>query len=346
MQSLEPYTQTYEDDDAPQMARLDPRVSRLKYRIERLMLTPLFRFALRVVLPFGICLGGGLLWFSADDNRDAFLGMIADVRNAVESRPEFQVKLMAIDGASAGVAEDIREIIPIDFPVSSFDLDLETMQETINGLDAVKRAKLRIKQGGTLQIDVTERVPAVLWRGVDGLEMLDRRGIIVGPLASRFERPELPVIAGAMLTDAERDARARVMRAAMGGLDEGETLSEADKRLAARAARQLEHTVVEALELMAVAGPLKGRMRGLERMGGRRWDVVLNRDQRIMLPETGAVVALERTIAMDEAVDMLARDIAAVDLRLPRRPTIRMKENAVQELLRIKAFEAGGDRLE
>ncbi|WP_425098964.1 cell division protein FtsQ/DivIB [Tropicibacter sp. S64] len=303
MQQVDPHL---DGDDAPQMARLDPTASRLKYRIERLMLTPLFRFALRVVLPFGICFGAGSLWFSVEENRDAFLTMIADVRATVENRPEFQVKLMAIDGASEGVAEDIREIVPIDFPVSSFDLDLDAMQETITGLDAVRKVKIRIKQGGTLQIDVTEREPAVLWRGPQGLEMLDRKGILVGPLASRFDKPELPVIAG-----------------------EG-----------------AEQAVPEALELMAVAGPLKARMRGLERMGGRRWDVVLDRDQRIMLPESGAVVALERTIAMDEAVDMLARDIAAVDLRLPRRPTIRMKENAVQELLRIKAFEAGGDRLE
>ena len=84
-------------------------------------------------------------------------------------------------------------------------------------------------------------------------------------------------------------------------------------------------------------------MRGFERMGARRWDVVLNRDQRILLPETNAVQALERIVAMDQAVDMLARDIAAVDLRLPARPTIRMNENAVQELLRIRAIEAGGE---
>lgn len=302
MQQVDPHR----EDDAPQMARLDPSASRLKYRIERLMLTPLFRFALRVVLPFGVCLGAGTLWFAVEENRTDFLAMINDIRETVESRPEFQVKLMAIDGASDAVAEDIREIVPIDFPVSSFDLDLDVMQETISGLDAVKMAKLRIKQGGTLQVDVVERLPAVLWRGANGLEMLDADGIMVGPLESRFDKPELPVIAG-----------------------EG-----------------AEQSVPEALELIAVAGPLLARIRGLERMGGRRWDVVLDRDQRILLPETNAVIAFERTIAMDEAVDMLARDIAAVDLRLPRRPTIRMKENAVQEMLRIKAFEAGGDRLE
>ncbi|WP_206080278.1 cell division protein FtsQ/DivIB [Pacificoceanicola onchidii] len=336
----------FDEDDAPQMAKLDPSASKLKYRFERLLLTPLFRFALRVVLPFGICLGCGLAWFAVEDNRAAFNLMLSDIRAAVESRPEFQVKLMAIDGASAEVAEDIRTLLPIDFPISSFDLPLEEMQQTVAALDAVREANLRIKQGGTLQIDVTERVPAVLWRGPDGLEMLDRKGFVVGPLESRFDRPDLPVMAGSVLSDVQIAARERARLAAAGALDEGDELTARETQLAGQAAEALEENTRETLDLVAVSGPLKARIRGLERMGGRRWDVVLDRDQRIMLPEDGAVIAFERTIAMDEAVDMLARDIAAVDLRLPRRPTIRMKENAVQELLRIKAFEAGGDRLE
>ena len=79
----------------------------------------------------------------------------------------------------------------------------------------------------------------------------------------------------------------------------------------------------------------------LERIGERRWDVVLDRNQRIMLPEKGAVHALERAIALDQAVDMLGRDIAAVDLRLPRRPTMRLNAGAVEEYTRIKAMETG-----
>ena len=51
--------------------------------------------------------------------------------------------------------------------------------------------------------------------------------------------------------------------------------------------------------------------------------------------------ALERVIAMDQAVDMLERDLVAVDLRLPNRPTLRMTDGAVQELIRIRAIEAG-----
>jgi cell division protein FtsQ len=142
----------------------------------------------------------------------------------------------------------------------------------------------------------------VLWRREAGLDLLDEGGVMVGPAAARIDFPDLPVIAG-----------------------EG-----------------AESAVAEALALQAVAEPIRGRLRGLERMGARRWDVVLDRGQRILLPEAGAVQALERAIAMDQAVDMLARDVVAVDLRLPHRPTIRMTEKAAEAMRDFKAIEAGG----
>ncbi|MCR8546486.1 cell division protein FtsQ/DivIB [Salipiger sp. P9] len=286
---------------ASQVHRPDPAPSRLTYRIERLMLTPLFRLALRVGLPALIGFGATSWYFSYEDHRTAVVDGIAALRNQVETRPEFMVNLMAIDGASSGVAEDIREILPIDFPVSSFDLDLDHMRETISGLDAVRKVQLRIRQGGVLQIDVTERVPAVLWREGGELELLDRLGARVGPALSRAEYPQLPVVAG----------------------------------------KGADAHVPEAVALIAAAAPLSGRLRGLERIGERRWDVVLDRGQRILLPEKDAVRALERAIAMDQAVDMLARDIAAVDLRLPQRPTLRLNGEAIGEYWRIKAMETG-----
>lgn len=284
----------------PQMARLDPSASRLKYRMERLMLTPLFRLGLKT-LPYAVVIGAGVAWFSAQDNRDSFMLLVEDVRDIVESRPEFQIQVMAIDGAGPQVSQQVRQVLPIDFPISSFDLSLEEMQAKVTALDAVQSAQLRIRQG-VLQIDIVERQPSVLWRTEEALTLLDNGGVRVGTAESRSHHADLPVIAG-----------------------EG-----------------AEIVVGEALELYAVAGPLRGRLRGFERMGERRWDVVLDRDQRILLPESGAVRAFERTIAMDQAVDMLSRDLLAVDLRLPHRPTIRMSKLATQEMWRIKAIEAGG----
>ena len=281
--------------------RPDPAPSRLKYRMERLMLTPLFRLLLRFGVPCLLTFGAASWWLSVDDNRMKIIDAYADLRTQVESRPEFMVNMMVVDGATDLVADGIRQMLPLDFPISSFDLDLEAMREAVVSLDPVKSARLYVRQGNVLQVDVVERIPVVLWRNEQGLQLLDNEGVLVGPAFVRADWPELPLVVG-------------------DGAD--------------------QH-VNEALDLVAAAEPLAARLRGLVRMGERRWDVVLDRDQRILLPETDAIQALERVIAMDHAVDMLERDLVAVDLRLPNRPTLKMTDGAVQELLRIRAIEAG-----
>ena len=287
----------------PLNALRDPAPSRLAYRINRWMLTPLFRRFLFVGLPVALIGGMGLAYFADQARRDAVGAWFAEIRESVEQRPEFMVKLMAIDGASPEVAAMIRATAPIEFPVSSFDLDLPGIRSAIQGLDAVARVDVRVRSGGVLQVDVVERVPAVVWRAPAGLELLDLEGRRVAGLASRMDQPDLPLIAG----------------------------TGADK------------AVPEALAIVAAAEPVKERLRGLLRVGERRWDVVLDRDQRILLPETGAVEALEQVLALNDARDLLARNILVVDMRLPHRPTLRLAAFAVEELRRVRSPEPGAE---
>ncbi len=284
-------------------ARPDPAPSRLSYRYQRLMLAPLFRFGLRVVLPFGVAALATTVWFSDQDRRDHINMVIDDVRTSIVERPEFMVKAMAIEGASAGVADDIREILPVDFPVSSFDLDLDAMKLTVDGLSPVKTATMRIKPGGVLQVIVEERNPVILWRLPDGLHLVDAEGYVVAEDTQRELHGTLPIMAG---EGAERETS-------------------------------------EALQLMRAAGPLANRMRGLVRVGERRWDLVLDREQRIMLPEKGAVAALERVVALSQVQEMLQRDLSVVDMRLGDRPTIRIAERSVEAWWRIREIRVGQD---
>ncbi|MGB3315539.1 MAG: cell division protein FtsQ/DivIB [Albidovulum sp.] len=284
-----------------QPARRDPAPSRLAYRMDRLWLTPMFRLAVRVGVPFvlAISLVGGYL---ADDARRAGIAKsLADLREGVETRPEFMVRLLAVDGASAPVATAIRGMLPVTLPASSFRLDLEALRAEIEKVDAVASADIHIRKGGILQVTVTERQPVILWRTATGLEMLDTTGHRVATLLSRAARPDLPVIAG-----------------------EG-----------------ADGQVTEALALLQAALPIEGRIRGLVRMGERRWDVVLDRDQRILLPEAEPVAALQRIIALDKAEDMLGRDLTVVDLRNQNRPTIRIATDTTTELTALETEVTG-----
>lgn len=286
----------------PQTTKLDPSPSRWSWRMQRLMLTPVFRFGLRIGVPFVLTFGIGIAYLSNPERQAAITDAIADARASIQERPEFMVNLMAIDGVGTDLSEDIRVNLPMDFPVSSFDLDLEKMRETVMALAPVAEASLRIRPGGVLQIDVTPRVPVAVWRSHTALVLVDANGAHVSHIAFRSDRPELPLIAG-----------------------EGAN----------------EH-VGEAMELIRTAQPLGERLRGVVRMGARRWDLVLDRDQRILLPTTGAVAALEHVIALEGAQDVLSRDVARVDMRLNGRPTIKMNNDATQELWRIRQLPESG----
>ncbi len=283
--------------ERPEQPRRDPAPSKWGYRYQRLMLTPGFRRLLRVGVP--VLVIGGLIagWGAREANRQMVTDAYADMKTQIQQRDEFMVKVMAVDGADETLSADIRTVLPVEFPVSSFDLPLEDMRQTVAALPAVGDATLRVRPGGILQVNVTQRVPVAVFRAPDGLKLIDRDAVLIQTIIARADRPDLPLITG--------DGA----RAALG----------------------------EGLEIYAVAGPLAPRMRGVVRMGERRWDVILDNGQRILLPTTDPVPAFERVVALNEAQDLLERDVAVVDMRHASRPTIRMNEAAVTNLRQTSA---------
>ena len=277
----------------------DPAPSRWGYRYQRLMLTPGFRKLLKVGLPMLVV--GGLVagWTARDVNRQMVADAYNDIKSQIQQRDEFMVKVMTVDGGDETLSGDVRMVLPVEFPVSSFDLDLEDMRQTVAALPAVADASVRVRPGGILQVNVTQRQPVAVFRSPGGLKLIDAEGVLIQNIIARADRTDLPLITG----DGARDV-----------LSEG-------------------------LEIYRVAGPLLPRMRGLVRMGERRWDVILENGQRVLLPTTNPVAAFERVVALNQAQDMLERDVAVVDMRHPARPTIRMNEQAVASLRQIAGAE-------
>ncbi|MGR3485176.1 MAG: cell division protein FtsQ/DivIB [Paracoccaceae bacterium] len=87
------------------------------------------------------------------------------------------------------------------------------------------------------------------------------------------------------------------------------------------AGRGADAALDEALELLDAARPLP--VAGMERIGARRWDLVMTDGLRVQLPQDGAREALDRVVALHGAQALLSRDLVAVDMRVPRRATLR-----------------------
>jgi cell division protein FtsQ len=279
--------------------RRDPAPTRWSYRYQRLMLTPLYRALVRTGLPTIAVVLVAMIWYANDGNKAYLEAQIAAVKSSFQERPEFMVSGFEVVGADDALEAAIADLVQVSFPTSSWALDLDGMHDAVTELSAVKSATVRVRPGGVLEINVVERIPVAVWRYTDGLRLIDSEAEMTGMIAARGDRADLPLIAG----DGAKEY------------------------------------IAEALTLFRAAETIAPRVRGLVRMGERRWDMILDRDQRILLPGQDPVAAMQRVIALHEAQDLLERDITIIDMRNGDRPTIRLNQPALNVLANVNQIE-------
>lgn len=153
----------------------------------------------------------------------------------------------------------------------------------LEALPWVHSAAVERRLPDTILVRLAERRPLALWQNQGRFELLDEAGAVI-----KVARPEhrfggLPLVVG---PDAPEHAPGFI-----------ETL---------RSAPELFPRVAAAI-----------------RIGGRRWNVRMTNGVEIQLPEIGAAEAWAQLARMDRTGNLLARNIEAVDLRLPDRLVVR-----------------------
>ena len=273
----------------------DPAPSRLRYRIERVWYSPTFRRFAKIGIPLAIVLVPVALFLQVRDFRDQVTSMAAvaaDAASEFSRLPEFQIVDVDVVGASGDVELKVRQIIEYELPGTSLGLDVDGLRHGILRVPAIESATLFIRPGGVLDVRIVERTPVAVWRHDFGLALIDGEGRRIGSLDSRHQRRDLPLVVGEGAPDA----------------------------------------IDEALQLREVAGPLRSRIRGLRRVGERRWDLVLDRSQTISLPESAPAEALARIVELHERHRLLDRYVTVVDYRLPGRPVLRVEPGRFKPL--------------
>lgn len=84
------------------------------------------------------------------------------------------------------------------------------------------------------------------------------------------------------------------------------------------------------LQLLQNYPELRSRMHAAVRVAERRWNIRLVNGMDIRLPDGDVSGALDELAALDRDHGLLAREIAAVDLRLKDRITLRLTEEAAE----------------
>ncbi len=281
----------------------DPSPSRLRYRAERLWLKKSVRRIVRFYLPVCIATWVAVSAVNNETVRATSYDSWMKLRNTVAARPELSVDVLSMPDASDDLQAQIFAVADLSLPTSSLDIDVATLRMSVESLDAVLTAEVLVKPDGILEIRTTERTPTMVWRDGNVLRLIDDEGKRVAQLARRNARPDLPLVIG-----------------------EG-----------------ADRVVPEIHAMMDILGPVSGRVRGFVRVGERRWDIVLDRGQTIMLPETGGITALRRVMAFHSTQELLERDVEIIDMRNGERPVLRLTDNAIQELRLQRAFVRGED---
>ncbi|MEM1313667.1 MAG: cell division protein FtsQ/DivIB [Pseudomonadota bacterium] len=288
--------------EAPRRRR-DPSPSRLRYRLDRLGRRGYVRFLLRRVAPPVGALAFAVMALQSPLVQARLSEAAQSARAALVERPEFAVAEMSVEGAAPELEARIRDRVGFEGPVSSLELDLRALRETVETTPGVATARVAVLGEGVLRVRVAQRAPALLWRWEGQLHLVDRDGVVIGPLARRADRPDLPLIVG-----------------------EGADLAAA-----------------EALALWRRAAPLHDRLRALVRVGERRWTLALASEQTVHLPAEAPQTALRRLLALERAEDLLDRELSVIDLRDPERPTLRLTPRGASELQRLRSPREGED---
>lgn len=271
----------------PKLKKRDPAPSRLGYKFSRWMLSPFIKKSVFFGMPLIILLLPVFIFLKDQNNKILVEEIVLDFYRKVIERPEFMLSALSIQGSSDSLNAEIREILGLNFPISSFDLDLADLRNRVLSLPPVETAEVRLEGGSILHVKVKEKVPALLLKDDTGIHVLNKNGDYIRPLLSTEYGSKLPVITG-----------------------EG-----------------AQKAAAEAFILFSALYDKLDEVRGLVLVGGRRWNIVLKSGQVIMLPEKKSEQAVQKILILDKAEKILSRDIAVFDFRLPYRITLRFPEN-------------------
>jgi cell division protein FtsQ len=94
--------------------------------------------------------------------------------------------------------------------------------------------------------------------------------------------------------------------------------------------------VKEYAALLDKAGAVRSRIRAGMLINGRRWTLKLDNGLDIRLPQEDTEQALARLEALERSSRIIAKDLIAIDLRLPDRVVVRFSEEAAAARLGTK----------
>ncbi len=260
-----------------------PRPSKIRYRLERVWLRRWFRKLIFYLSLTVIFFILCLFIFIYSNDWIKLANFKNYFRNNLFLRPELSVSKLEITNANLDLVNQINAILKLSFPINSIQLDINNIQKIINKIDSVESSNVRINDSGVLLVEVIERKPVAVYREKDELTLIDLKGYKINSIFSRSDRKDLPLIVGT----------------------EG------------------NYKVKEALEIYRLLSINLDEIRGLIRIGKRRWDIIFKNNMRIKLPEKNPKRSLRKFLSSDKSHLISSNNFSIIDLRFTNKIILR-----------------------
>ncbi len=258
--------------------------ARLGHAWHRMLLNRVYRACLLLVLPVLMTAGVVAFWLSDEANLQQTKTALERSLGAFMHDEKFKVTGLSIETSSPELRLHIESWLAGSATASPFEIDPSSMKADLEALPGVRDATVTIIPGSTLRVSISERRPVARLRIGDSIYPIDSSGRQQIAFGDIKSHADLPLIAGVG----------------------------ADRK------------VQEALAIHGVANSIRGSVRGLERIGERRWNLLLDAGRTIMLPAGNPVAALVQMIRFDNANQLLSRDVQVIDLRASPQITVRL----------------------
>ena len=275
-----------------------------RFLMQRALLTPVFRFGVFVLVPIAVAVLGTAVWLSDDEKRQHAMEVFQQAEATLIRHQRFNVGGIKVTSESPELRMYVEGHVGSFGNTSPFEIDPRLIKQRLEELPAVTSARVNVIPAGKVEISVVERKPEAVLRRHGAVELLDRFGERAFSGNLELELERLPLISG-----------------------EG-----ADSKVA------------EALEIYAAAEPIGDSIRGLVRVGERRWDAVLDGGRVIQLPENDPDGAMRQLLAYERRARLLSRAIRTIDLRVPNQVVVRLTPEVAEEVMGKQPDGSSGDR--
>jgi cell division protein FtsQ len=202
------------------------------------------------------------------------------------------VRHVLVEGRRRTPPETLRAALDLRVGMPLFAVDTAAAKDRLEALAWVERASVARMLPDTVQVRLVERQPLALWQRDGRFEVVDRAGT---------------VIEGALHDATENYSHLRVLVG-----------DDAPQGAAALFA------------LLSTEPALSARVTAATRVGGRRWNLHLDNQVEVLLPERDVLGAWRLLAEKERDAGLLERAVSVIDLRfLPERLRLRLDPAAL-----------------